>query len=142
MTLVEFLLARIAEDEEVAKREPDVYACWTGAESEQDLVDASDIAPGRLLAECEAKRRIIELHHNGDEHECWEMHRGVVPLDWKPEWDGRHPGDPWAHPSLEGAEVHAGPCETLQLLALPYADHLEYREEWRPTSDSQAQHAG
>jgi hypothetical protein len=24
------------------------------------------------------------------------------------------------------------PCDTLKLLALPYADHPDYRDEWRP----------
>jgi hypothetical protein len=24
------------------------------------------------------------------------------------------------------------PCLTLRLLALPYADHADYRQEWRP----------
>ena len=31
-----------------------------------------------------------------------------------------------------GSEVVSGPCATLRLLALPYADHPDYREEWRP----------
>ena len=31
----------------------------------------------------------------------------------------------------------AYPCETVRLLALPYADRVGYREEWRPVSPSQ-----
>jgi hypothetical protein len=27
------------------------------------------------------------------------------------------------------------PCLTVQLLALPHADHADYREEWRPTAE-------
>jgi hypothetical protein len=27
---------------------------------------------------------------------------------------------------------HPEPCPTLRLLSLPYADHPDYREAWRP----------
>jgi len=85
MSIVEFLLARIAEDEEVAQARHD---------------------PARVLAECEAKRRIVGLHER------------------RPDWpDCQECGDrdyqkPW-------------PCSTLRLLALPYSDHPDYRPEWR-----------
>jgi len=65
--------------------------------------DAEHIArhdPARVLAECSAKRRIVEL--------------GVC----------------------TACATEAQPCDhradTLRLLALPYADHEDYREEWTP----------
>ena len=57
----------------------------------------------RVLAECETKRRIVALHGEVD------------PCD--------------AH---DGATFETVDCETLQVLALPYADHPDYDEEWRP----------
>ncbi len=95
MTLSEFLVARIAEDEGLVGAEPpryeprDMRIEWgeVGAISEVLL-----IGEARLRAECEAKRRIIEL--------C----RSVPPL--------------WS--------------EILRHLALPYADHPDYRDEWAP----------
>jgi hypothetical protein len=93
MNLTEFLLARIAEDEEVARLEI----------GRRDVILTGAFAPHRILAECEAKRRIVELHRIGYD-----------PCD--------------AH----DASFESIPCETLELLALPYADHPDYREAWRP----------
>lgn len=58
------------------------------------------------LREIDAKRRIVALH-------CDE--RG---------------GDPSCS-SIDYPEK-AGDCETLRALALPYANHPDYRAEWRP----------
>lgn len=70
--------------------------------------------PARVLREIEAKRQIIECHEwwvagNGDTI-CGRCGREHI--------DGR-PGGHF-------------PCQTLRLLALPYADRPGYREEWRP----------
>jgi hypothetical protein len=32
-----------------------------------------------------------------------------------------------------GPDAQGWPCQTLRLLALPYADHPDYRPEWKPT---------
>ena len=53
MTIAEFLLARIAEDEEWV-RHPD----WCRAVADDQACDCD--GPARVLAECEAKRRIVE----------------------------------------------------------------------------------
>lgn len=68
MTITEFLLARIAEDE---RRAHDVAAenghglgrpIWTGDDPwPADEAFAVQFTPARVLAECEAKRRIVEL---------------------------------------------------------------------------------
>ena len=62
MTLTEFLLARIAEDEAVAQDHapeeyPDGVAVGVFGWSDMELLT---INPARVLAECAAKRRIVE----------------------------------------------------------------------------------
>lgn len=87
MDLTEFLLARIAEDQRWAEDYYPPPPMWIS---------------GRLLAECEAKRRIVELHGSVD------------PCD--------------AH----DASFRTVPCDTIRALALPYADHPDYDPTWRP----------
>jgi Family of unknown function (DUF6221) len=109
MPLTNFLLSRIAEDEAVAR---------AAEVSEGNVVEIFDSGPGtvgdhygqhgpsRVLADCDAKRRIVE-HVQGV---------------------GGDAGDP------AGVEPESLPMAThvLRLLALPFADHPDYREEWRP----------
>lgn len=117
MTITEFLLARIAEDEAVAERwppdspPPDGFPYW------MDAYGHPIWQPRKwVLAECEAKRAIIDLHHDiggpgpalsdGSEyHSCAEDGDGVY--------------DTW-------------PCDTLKHLAAVYADRPDYQPEWRP----------
>jgi hypothetical protein len=120
MTLAEFLLARIAEDEWVANglngatriigNTPDFYG--VGGPAAADFWQRFD--PARVLAECEAKRRIVELHVATERAVAT-----IAPLD-------DVIGDAFSQSALA---VTTG---VLQLLALPYADHPEFREEWRP----------
>lgn len=139
MTITEFLLARIAEDEEAA-RAVEVGALslqeragWGGECAEVRIAGALDdgrlfamnsygtphllahIArhdPARVLAECEAKRRIVEIHKLED-------YRGVPSCYLcAPEYS-------W------GTEPDEGPCDTLLALAQPYADHLDFDPAWR-----------
>lgn len=67
--------------------------------------------PERWLAECEAKRRIVELAA------AWE-------------WAADHP------PNVETGRGLLGTARQLRSvlasLALPHADHPDYRPEWRP----------
>lgn len=127
--LADFLLARYADEEAVAR------ACETpgpwhvgpvdsvtsdvavaevyGPEGADDEVaenvyatDAEHIAlhdPARVLAECEAKRRIVEIATD------------QIRLSAREKWDN------WRDMATQ----------TLSALALPYADHPDYREEWR-----------
>ncbi len=63
--------------------------------------------PARVMAECEAKRRIVALEQ-----------------EWLTEMEtilGKLPGMRATSLTL-----------TLALLALPYATHPDYQEEWRP----------
>ena len=97
-TLTEFLLARIADTEAEARRVAQVGSCEPA------------YRPAEVLAECEAKRRIVDLH--------------VI--------SGRgHGSCATCTDSDYLGLVDEGPCDTLRALALPYADHPAFREEWR-----------
>lgn len=104
--LAEFLLARVVELETWAR------------ESVQTFVD-----PAWMLAECEAKRRIVGLHR----------------ADPKPEYDNGHGTTHDEDGQFLGYRTdlceedgETVPCPTLRLLALAYADHPDYDESWRP----------
>jgi hypothetical protein len=106
MTLAEFLLARIAEDEATARDAPDKDHGYIDSKPYKAFLafdvcnePTGEVALGRIrmLAECEAKRRIVIDFQHYQPHD--------------PEYDGL---------SLYVA-----------LLALPYADHEDFREEWR-----------
>lgn len=141
MTLTEFLLARIAEDETVARaavgtaalanqtgkwqfkhvrdqygstqivfavaergvmtQAADMTTAWESDERGRHIVRWD---PARVLAECEAKRRIMGLHWTNDP-------AGPAPIC--------------------NLCLYKPPCETLTYLALPYADHPDYDESWR-----------
>jgi hypothetical protein len=121
LTLGDFLLARIAEDEEGARDAlgPSAYEWtddgWTEAVmlAEGEGVQGATVelwrrfSPARVLAECEAKRRMVERHS--------ECGRGWGYCD-----DGGHS---W-YPKLG--------CGDLADLARPYSDHADYRPEWTP----------
>ena len=106
-TLAEFLLARIADDEGDAHS-----GVWHGGQSK---------CAGRVLAECEAKRRIVQDHRA---------------IDLTVRFPGTTPRCNRCR-NLEASETDrhmfaAFPCQTVRLLASIYADHPDYREEWRP----------
>ncbi len=109
MTLTDFLLSRVAEDEDVARAaeasDGDLDGFLNaGSESLGDHYLRH--RPGRVLADCDAKRRIVE-HLQGIADNA---------------------GDP---PGTEPENL-AMVTHVLALLALPYAGHADYREEWRP----------
>lgn len=133
--IVAFLLDRLAEDEHTAwaarfnngrwhrtgrfaeatsvARDfgPDAVAERVGSLAWDDNGHIARHDPARVLADVAAKRRIIDLHAH-----CPEQ-----------AWDGSNiTGD-----CRECIDEHY-PCGTLRLLALPFADHPDYREEWRP----------
>jgi hypothetical protein len=135
MTLTEFLLARIAEDE--AKVREGMAPDWRGEKTFYSGFHASgddwglwyfNVPPARLLAECEAKRRIVAEHRLVtftdvslgivDESVCVVCH---AVLD-SPDDDS----DDWAYPLVQVGF----PCTTLRALALPYAGRPDFRQEW------------
>lgn len=141
-TLADFLLARIAEDEAVAleageTKWHDYRRGWVRAvdiDDEWELAETSDREDGaggrveasvrRVLAECAAKRRIVEEHAErtwirvlGDD----SSREGLGTCAACAVWDE---GDYDGPPAVEW------PCPTLRALASVYADHPEFRAEW------------
>jgi hypothetical protein len=144
--LADFLLARIAEDEAVARAavahtrwalgdfdEPSVHgiahASWenTDGDAWPNMVHIARHDPARVLAECEAKRRIVGEHASTDEGEFYpgssvgseRIADDDEPFDLACVCCGEYSeyAVPW-------------PCRTLRALAAVYAVHPEYREEW------------
>lgn len=143
--LVEFLRARLDEDEstaEAARRQVAERACpppqvdeWAAraghwgvvpwlysGRAEADLaqwgrVEIATLAndhvarhdPARVLAEVEAKRALLVLHARLDDQPF------CATCD-----------------APSGIPGPSQGCGTLSLLALPYADHPDYDERWRP----------
>lgn len=155
--ITEFLLARIAEDEAVARaatpgpwrtdgtaiggarHQPVVKGGFDSAGSLQDACapwDAEHIAhwnPARVLAECEAKRRIVELHQSwpvlvesppvfeatGRDSDVNSMtFRASQQIQWLTQDEYR---------KRFGSEPPTAPM--LAAMAAVYADHPDYREE-------------
>ena len=107
MSITDFLNARIAEDEAMAREyqqyEEEVYetAGWFNCT--------------RVLAECAAKRAIVELH------QPYEIAQRMTYGD--------------IHPCMTCGSVDDSPepfpCPTVRTLAAVYADHPAYLDEWR-----------
>jgi hypothetical protein len=110
--LAAFLLARIAEREELARRmdadgwSPGTAVDTFGARDTDELVAAywDQVGdPAHVLAECEAKREII------GQQRAWEANGGP-----------------------DAFRTRAALSQVLRLLALPDADHPDYQEAWKP----------
>jgi hypothetical protein len=108
LTITEFLLARITEDEAVARTATDDRFSWASVDynSSECETHGTRHDPARILAECAAKRAIIHAHqiliYDGIRGEVAECIR----------------------------ECPGSPCETLQALATVYATHEDYHPEW------------
>jgi hypothetical protein len=114
VTLTEFLVLQIATDEGL-RNEVHLGECliWDPVRSRCDC-----LGPERVTAECEAKRRIVELHAI----DCWV---GTGP-------DG---DDEYFCAGCAGAGTASTPdgvvCPTLAALATVYGDRPGYLDEWR-----------
>jgi hypothetical protein len=124
LTLADFLLARIAEDEAGYRRMAETLSVAKQTMSgpvgaRPTVVHETILSRSRLLAECEAKRRIVEEHGNdyGDCTTCSDGDDGAC-------------GDPECC-GPASAVMKSWPCPTIRLLALPYADHEDFDPEWR-----------
>jgi hypothetical protein len=121
-SLADFLLARIDEDEQAARLATGAGPDWraeSGTVSDPAAgrtiaeARAPELAaciarwdPARVLAECEAKRRIVE--------------------QWR---TAERESEAYASPPLGPA---LGYRAVARFLALPYSDHPDHRDEWRP----------
>lgn len=143
--LITFLRARLDEDEQAALSWPEGSRQWQTVggrklsyrNDSSEMVTAIDVSnasslwneqiyvkydlddapehiarhdPARVLAEVDAKRGLIELHEAAD-HEYAD----------EPVCLSCDQGGPLPYP-----------CPTLRLLALPFAEHPDYQDTWRP----------
>lgn len=144
MTITEFLEARIAEDEAEARAaspgpwkwddEPAMDEAFLYAPNDeavlvayglhtQGFLECTDenrthIArydPSRVLAECAAKRAIID-EHGLDDSSTKDYCESCA--DW------------WNSELGEGPPPVAWPCPTLRSVAAVYKDHPDYQQEW------------
>ena len=123
--LDQFLLARIAEDKRIATDAARATGreSWTAGDLPGGAGEPHDQAaehlvrhdPARILAECTAKRRIVQA--------CRDIRPDLHFLGVRPHGLADFP--------LSPTDQHQLAALTLALLALPYADHPEYRREWR-----------
>src|SRR5690625_2912050 len=118
MTITEFLLARIAEDESLAQegiaraRRLGVQNLGSSEAWLPDDIDGVALSFPRVLAECHAKRAIIELAEEASGLDASvDLDRAVGPRDFD-------------------AEPYVGDVILRQLAAV-YADHPDYDPDWR-----------
>ncbi len=122
MNIVEFLEARIAEDEAYARQaQGDKYgwvdrwrvATGHGAATESVITaHAFRLSPDRMLAECAAKREIIDTYRSAVRHEAG--------ADVSTELSGK----------LTLSGIAQGLEIAIQYMATTYKDHPDYRREW------------
>lgn len=127
MTLVEFLTQRLDEDEAYAKlaqtghrvrytvsMDSPVGRDLTPGELMRYLDHTKRFGPPRSLREVEAKRRMLD--------EVRDAKDTLVAVQEDSDWDA----------AACWSERYSALRPVLGLLALPYADHPDYREEWKP----------
>lgn len=118
LTLSEFLLARIAEDEREVEDWP-IEGNWGLHSPGQMWVDSIGrpiYAPrARVLAECEAKRAAVDIAFD---------HMSTI----DGEWGCCHGPDRIRAGECPG--LHPDHDDLLRALASVYSDHPEFRPEW------------
>jgi hypothetical protein len=103
--LSEFVLARATDDEELARQYGDPGALRSGLAWASDVNrPVLEVDPSRMVAECEAKRRVVAQFVDAVAN--YEADAG---------------------PQGEVTRLRF----VLRALALPYADHPDYQPEWR-----------
>lgn len=141
--IVEFLRAQIAEDERVAKEASVRSRKWrlvTPLDDQEagdawwlnppELAHADRHDPARVLAEVDAKRRILDdilaETHLVIEEDCWFTCGAATE-----ERDGGHTCSEGKGDRCDcGRDARVE--RRLRLLALLYAEHPDYRPEWAP----------
>lgn len=113
MSIVEFLLARITEEE--ADNSPDI-----DPEAWCDRQAGIHYTHDHIAAECVAKRAVVAIHALKDAGSGTSIdpdHRevGCETCNWDTSY--------WW--------LEYGPCDTLKALAAVHADHPDYNQEWK-----------
>jgi hypothetical protein len=146
--LADFLRARLGEVEEVAREAtpgpwradcPDrllgraelrvgdehLVSSYDDADLQWEAAHIVRHDPARVLRDVEAKRRILDEH---------AIRVKAIPITWIEIGGERPPPEHEVTCQTCGwaSDDPTSGCSTLRLLALPYADHPDCREEWRP----------
>lgn len=123
-TLSDWLLVQIAADEEAARR---------------NMADAERTGWGsyvaRMFAVCAAKRAILADHAPSVmSHGRWHPHEEDKYISDEPACrQCTTSTQKWRITSMwDTAERIVAPCDTIRILAQPYADRPGFRTEWRP----------
>lgn len=117
MNITDFLEARIEEDEREAGSG---WSSLGDARWERDNYGRTTLTPSAVLAECAAKRAIIDL---------WELHRSNRDARRSPSARGAE--DERAAQDRLSAEARARVAEdALRALAAVYEDHKDYNRGW------------
>ena len=116
MTLVEFLRARLDDEAAEIAKQPDGEGEFEGIGlwSSGDVLSNTSyliINKSRALRDVEAKRRIVDLY------EVAELASDVTK---------------GSDLNNAASRLHRTYGRAVRLLALPYADHPSFKEEWRP----------
>lgn len=159
--LVKFLRERLADDERIANRTRQASQEWRNFDMDGELRDSANAGtvayipdvndrthiarhdPARVLAEVDAKRRMLAEHEpewsmvewpddqNGDGFAFVCRSCGNRDLDG---WRNWRPlvGDAGWFPEGVKPPYIVAPCTTLRLLALPYREHPDYQPDWAP----------
>ncbi|MCX4605485.1 DUF6221 family protein [Streptomyces anulatus] len=142
--LVQFLRDRLDDDERIARHavdgpwvDPMGGPIWGGYE--ERFVIAQQVQrwnsqhivrhdPARVLREVDAKRAVLNAYLPPDA----DVHPALPCINF----EGQDPADYDEYDScsrhLDAAPRSLRSDHVLRLLALPYADHSDYRDEWRP----------
>lgn len=119
MTITEFLIARLDEEEQAANELPERPFDWYHSRGLTRL-QIVRIERDRILALTVALRAIVELHKSSGPRIFGET-CGACGTGYEGEYAGQ--GD---------FSATDWPCPTLRNLAAAWADHPAYLEEWKP----------
>ena len=107
MTITEFLMEQLDRDEE---RASSGWSRMGDGRWEYTNEGLAVMTPRAVLADVAAKRAIVELHRPNAE------------------------GDLCTMCTETGPDAQGWPCDTVRLLALPYAEHPDFDPSWTPTN--------
>lgn len=126
MGLVEFLRVRLDEDEQTAREAGECRIAWLTYRDERGQMLYTTVAAGDDVDDvwCAAGR---ELGEPASVRVVYETARVLADVEAKRRIiDGCEHTIQYEDYGIPGAEM------TLRLLAVPYASHPGYREEWKP----------
>lgn len=138
--LTEFLLARIAEDEAVARVNTDQpenpqWDTWSVERRDDRAVLLRQVAPGSGFTKSDYLVVSYWDIRFLDQLARWDPARVLDECETKRQIVGLHSKATrsiYTPTCLRCRDLW--PCTELRLLAVPYRDHPDYRSEWAPTS--------